>query len=62
MTNTDSLIDVATQAARAFQSKAGRDATQLEIAQLVADLRGRLIIWQDVPLGAACIATWRNLH
>lgn len=62
MSPSQSLRDVCIMAARDFQAASNRDASQLEIAELVASIRGRLIIWAAVPLGATCIAVWQALH
>ena len=62
MTYADHLVTTATLVARSFEDQVARPATQLEIAELVMDLRARLAIWSSVPAGATCLAVWQNLR
>ena len=62
MTYDDHLVTTATLVARNFEAQAARPATQLEVAELVLDLRARLAIWAEVPAGKTCLAVWRNLR
>ena len=62
MTETETLADVATKAARKFETKAGRQATPLEIAQLVLHLKEAVICWPNAAVGTACKITWDALR